>query len=135
MIANRTFGQALAYLEFEEKNGEPYSGSLLAEHELDCLTELKKRMQQLRQHKNNNEILGEIPDKMCQSEQTFLQDNIDFFLVLLFFQAQTKNRNDKCLKISTHLNTCYRCFEIFSQVMRNYYYKHKELFQHSNENK
>lgn len=133
MITNRTFGQALAYLEFEEKNGESYAEAPLADHELECITELKEKISQLRQNKNYNDLLAAVPDNVCQGRQNFLSENVEFYLALIFFQDKNKNLNDACLKISTHLNTCYRCFEDFSQVMRNYYYKHKELFQHSDE--
>lgn len=133
MASNRTLGRTLAYLEFEEKKEAFLEDFILAEHELECLAMLKEHLNRIKQRKNISDFIPAIPENSCNSELNFLHENPDFFLTLLFFQNKMKNINDRCERISNHLNSCYRCFEDFSQVMRNYYYKHQELFNSQSE--
>ncbi|MFZ5516558.1 MAG: hypothetical protein ACOY90_07950 [Candidatus Zhuqueibacterota bacterium] len=127
MISNRILGQILAYLEYERTNGAPNHPSILADHEADGLAQVRNRMLELQQRDYAADIFAEIPDTMCNGETNFLGGHIDFYLEFLAFGSPKKNAQGNCERIFSHLNTCYRCFEDFSQVMRNYYYKQKEL--------
>jgi len=127
MISNRILGQLLAYLDHERATGVPYLPSILADHEADGLAELRNRMIDLQQHNKSADIFAGIPDSMCHGETNFLSGHIDFYLEFLAFGSQKKNSQGHCERVFSHLNSCYRCFEDFSQVMRNYYYKQKEL--------
>ena len=60
----------------------------------------------------------------CQTDRPFLQNNLDFFLLLLF--AGSHGEGQYCLQIFQHLNHCYQCFEEFSEVMRYYYLRLRE---------
>ena len=53
----------------------------------------------------------------CSINQPFLENNEDFFIALF---SDTKH-DDACIRLYKHMNDCYPCFEIFSQVLRDYY--------------
>jgi hypothetical protein len=56
-------------------------------------------------------------------DSPFLSGNEDFFLQVFLNQ----HKDPVCLELAAHLNRCYACFEIFSQILRDYYHKREEL--------
>ena len=74
--------------------------------------------------KNNLPTLSHvIPDQICSINDSFLNNNFDFFNNYIYGPPEYKN----CLKLFTHLNSCYSCFSIFSQTMRDFFHKKNEI--------
>lgn len=80
------------------------------------------------EHTNNMVTpLPDIPENTCSLDAPFLEKNIDLFLHLYMGKAQP----EICEQLTRHLNNCFHCFEIFTQVLTDYYReydvkKHKE---------
>lgn len=69
--------------------------------------------------------LQPLPKHRCQTDKSYLKDNLDFFLALLFLK--THGEFNMCEHLFTHLNACYHCFEEFSEVMRYYFHTLESL--------
>ena len=64
-----------------------------------------------------------IPRSTCPVDTPFLSGNEDFFLGVFLNQ----HKDPVCLDLAVHMNRCYACFEIFCQVLRDYYNQREKL--------
>ena len=71
-----------------------------------------------------NHIIKKLDRNECSFEAPFLKDNSDLFLLLLF----QKEIPELCTNLGKHLNDCYQCFQIFSQVMQDYYQEYQNMY-------
>ena len=71
--------------------------------------------------------LRNIPDQNCSINNSFLTDNIEFFQRYIYGPTE----DNICLKLFTHLNSCYCCFSVFSQTMRDFIHKRYEISVHA----
>lgn len=119
---NRTalkLGWILALLEVEDdKNHQP-----LPETESNQKELMRKRMLAMQSGDEARNISDSIPHTTCPMEHPFFSGNEDFFLNLFL----NHHKDPVCTKLTAHLNKCYSCFEIFTQVLRDYYHKREEL--------
>ncbi len=69
-----------------------------------------------------------IPDQSCSIHDSFLNNNFDFFYNYIYGPVEENN----CPEIFKHLNSCYSCFRIFSQTMREYIHKKNEITLNAN---
>ena len=69
----------------------------------------------------NNQIssIQNIPNQNCSINDSFLNNNFEFFQSYIYGATEDKN----CQKIFTHLNSCYSCFSVFSQTMRDFFHQ------------
>jgi hypothetical protein len=106
-------GWALAHLQ--TANTE-ISRKIPQDH-LNYLEQVTNRLKVLNSDGKLIEILESLPDKGCTVDNPFLENNEDYFIALF-----SNTKYDKaCIRLYNHLNNCYHCFEIFSQVLRDYY--------------
>jgi hypothetical protein len=56
------------------------------------------------------------PEGECGQDRAYLDGNMDFFLDLL----TSSDHGSVCPGLIRHINDCYRCFEIYSGVMRGF---------------
>ncbi len=120
-------GWALAHLQAERTT----TSSQLTPSEQDYLEHMKDRFKLLNGNGKMVSLLENLPDRTCLINQPFLADNEDFFIALF---SDTKH-DEACIRLYKHMNDCYPCFEIFSQVLRDYYRQGevlKESFQEKN---
>ena len=119
------FAEALAILEFEHTSGQSA--------QIDLSVENTERLKKLREHVNNfqssglDSILQKCPTGPCQTESPFLQENEDFFIALVMFKIRGEQNGKHCNPLIEHLNDCFRCFEVYSEVMRQYYSNSQNL--------
>ena len=106
-------GWALAHLQ-TEKN---LSALQVSEADSDYLRYMRERYRQLSRDGKLIAVLEKLPDRPCLMNHPFLEGNEDFFIALF---SKTKH-DEACIRLYKHMNDCYRCFEIFSQVLRDYY--------------
>ena len=120
-----SFGQALAILKFEHSSGRST--------QIDLSVENTERLKNLREHVKNfqasslESILQKCPTSSCQTESPFLQENEDFFIALVMFKIRDEQNGKHCNPLMEHLNDCFRCFEVYSEVMREYYSNSQNL--------
>ena len=113
-------GQALGFLKTEQNRESPVNEPDIPEPEKKYLELLRNRLKLIDSNGRSTSILAQIPNQRCSLRKPYLMDNEDFFLV--FFLSDPEKHC--CVQLSRHLNKCLGCFEIFSQVMRDYYHKH-----------
>ena len=118
-------GQILAYLEAETTVNELQ----LSVTEKNFFQSMHQRLHEMNIDNSSCNNWMKIPEHECQTEKSFLEDNNEFFLSLFLNAQKQVNFDQNCLQLSKHLNNCYSCFEVFCQVMRDYYYKSQELAQ------
>lgn len=110
---HESLGWALAHLQAEGKGPAPSA----ADADNVLLAKMKERYRQLSSNGQLKAVLESLPEQSCLSEKPFLESNEDFFIVLF---SDIKHE-EACIKLYTHMNDCFSCFEIFSQVLRDYY--------------
>lgn len=122
-----TLGQMLAYLVAERKIDKPAKGRDLSQKEKNYLQTLRQRSEEIMYLNGGAGIFMNMPAHSCQNQQSYLADNHDFFLALLFCRRRESGFTEECRRLSIHLNNCFVCFETFCQVMRDYYYQSQAL--------
>ena len=88
------------------------------------LSEFRSRLKDLTAGSDRNLIINALDHQECTLEAPFLKDNSDIFLLLLF----QKENPQLCANLGKHLNDCYQCFQIFTQVMQDYYQEYQNLY-------
>ncbi len=88
------------------------------------LTNFRNRIKNLTSSPERNLIINKLDYNECSFEAPFLKDNSDLFLLLLF----QKEIPELCTNLGKHLNDCYHCFQIFSQVMQDYYKEYQTFY-------
>jgi len=68
-----------------------------------------------------------IPKGSCLLDQPFLEDNIDFFILYLKIGRTNGIKGFDCVKLIQHLNDCYRCFDIYSNTLQEYFIEKEQL--------
>ena len=114
-----TLGWALAHLQAEKTIEHPP----LSEADKSYLDHMIRRIDFLKADGRLLSVLETVPAQSCLYNHPFLESNQDFFIAL-FSNAK---QEETCIKLYHHLNDCYHCFEIFSQVLRDYYNCGEEL--------
>ena len=121
-----SLGKTLAYFEHFENEGQVSSPHFAAK-QIDEFQAIRQRLQSLDDISAVISYLDKIPEEPCPAENSFLFDNIDFFLINIFLLRkhdpgkETKNRMYK------HLNDCYHCFDLNAQVNAEYQNTKKQL--------
>lgn len=113
-------GHILALLQNENKNTLKLTDKSVSE-----IQDLRDQINQKTQQGKLYLSWQKIPKHTCSESDIFLDENIDFFLSYLVYSNEEKN----CMKLFSHLNKCYCCFNIFSQTMRDYFQKNQEIVE------
>ena len=119
---NSVLGKSLAVLKFPPNNSKNIKKSEPLFTESKTLNQLQERFKELL--KNGSPSIT-IPSQPCLTEAPYLAGNIDFFLTFYL----TAPKNGHCAKIIGHLNNCYLCFNIFTDVARAYYRQYSEIIK------
>ena len=111
---NSTLGKSLAVLKFPPSGSAQIQNNFPEFKDEKALHQLQKRFKEL--SKNGHSHVS-IPNQPCLTEAPYLAGNTDFFLT--FYLDAPKDGH--CAAIISHLNQCYHCFTIFTDVARAYY--------------
>jgi hypothetical protein len=114
MEVKPTLGWALAHLQ----TARDLQNAQFAPDQRSYLDHIVDRLNLLNSDSKLDEILESLPNKGCAGGNPFLENNDDYFIAL-FSNAKY---DEACINLYNHLNNCYHCFEIFSQVLRDYYH-------------
>jgi len=110
-----TLGRAIACLKFEEQIDHHNFNQSFQDD--DFLNSLRLRAASLENDKFKSANVDGIPENGCYLDQLYLDNNPDFFLNLFLNGPQ----NGVCVKLTQHLNNCFGCFQVFTEVIRDYY--------------
>ena len=88
------------------------------------LADFRNRLKDLTSSPDRNLIIKNLDHSECSFEAPLLKDNSDLFLLLLF----QKEIPELCSNLGKHLNDCYHCFQIFSEVMQDYYQEYQTYY-------
>lgn len=117
-------GQALAYVRTVlDINSEETEG--LTQQQKSYITFVNDRYIELSSKPQDN-IFATIPRCACNSDRPFLSENMDFFISFLLIgidEADEKGRS----KLTKHLNDCFWCFELFTDVLRDYFFESEKI--------
>lgn len=125
--------QVLGYVLAELKILSRESGSTkakgntaanLSQEEERLLKIAARRLETITASPDRPQVSEHLVEYRCQTDKSFLQGNLDFFLLFLFERSEARDRI--CQRVFQHLNICYQCFEEFSEVMRCYYLRLRE---------
>ena len=118
-------GAALAYIK-STKDAKEINGKRISEQDFEYIRSLRNRFDYLAARGNEEKIFQSIPENRCECTNQFLSGNVDFFLsfVLLDDDLKLEKFSPRFIK---HLNNCFWCFDIFTNVMREYYYTTQSL--------
>lgn len=119
-VQDFTVGKALALLAGHLKGKELQSQSFSSAY-TDFFQILQGRMKALlKEPETVRQILSDFPDECCESENSALADNIDFFVAHLVVGPHSGINSKHCVRLSSHLNNCFRCFETYCDVTRDF---------------
>lgn len=128
-ITANALGRILACLQIRRTSsnspGTTVDKLRLSEAEKKLLEFANKRLGEIAAAPGFLTQLEQLTKYRCQTGQSCLKDNLDFFLALLFLK--TDGASGACEGLFKHLNVCYHCFEEFSEVMRYYFNTLKSL--------
>ena len=116
-------GKSLAHLRLVDEFPEDIDFIRKFEDET-ALSQFRNRLKDLSGSPDRNYIIEKLDQTECCFEAPFLKDNSDLFLLLLF----QKEIPALCTNLGKHLNDCYQCFQIFSQVMQDYYQEYQNIY-------
>jgi hypothetical protein len=117
-----TLGKLLAYMDVEKRNKTLTPEMELPEHLERSLKDLRERFTTLISQEQKKKEFIKIPQHSCDSSAPFLANNEDFFLMMILLYNREEEINGSTDKFIKHLNECYWCFEIYQQVMRDYFH-------------
>ena len=120
-------GFALAHLAVEITTERVSNWPELNEHQKNSLQTLRDRRQEILSNASVDRIFKAIPAYACQTEKTYLLNNEEFFIAHFLITTEDGKADKYCERLSRHLNDCYTCFELFCDVMRDYYSKFRQL--------
>ncbi|MCG8607814.1 hypothetical protein MJD09_22870 [bacterium] len=127
MQQEMSIGHALAYLAHEIHAGRKRDWPELNEKAQEYVQSLRDRWEWIRSDQGSQAILTGLPKTGCQTDQTYLNNNDDFFVARLLVCRDDEHGSDFCVRLFGHLNDCYRCFEEFCQVLRDFYQMNQKL--------
>jgi hypothetical protein len=83
---------------------------------------------------SKKDLLSEIdiPNGSCYIDKPFLENNIEFFLRYLKIANISNSGYIDCNRFIKHLNDCYRCFDIYCDIMREYLLEKEQLLRKIN---
>jgi hypothetical protein len=116
-------GKSLAHLRIVDEFANDADFIRRFENDRD-LIKFKDRLKDLSTNSEYNLIIEKLDHNECSLDAPFLKDNCDLFLLLLF----RKEIPQLCTNLGKHLNDCYQCFQIFSQVMQDYYQEYQQIY-------
>ena len=116
-------GKSLAHLRLVDEFAEDTNFVRKFEDKVE-LSEFRNRLKNLTSSPERNIIINKLDQRECTFDSPFLKDNPDIFLLLLF----QKEIPELCANLGNHLNDCYQCFRIFTEVMQDYYQEYQNLY-------
>jgi hypothetical protein len=117
-------GQALAYVRnVLDVNTDELEG--ISPQQRSYLSAMQSRFIEL-SSKKPDDIFKHIPRCSCNSDFPFLENNLDFFIAFLLIGIDENNVEDHA-KITKHLNDCFWCFELFTDVVRDFFYSSQKF--------
>jgi hypothetical protein len=120
-----SLGQALAYVKVMGGEEIPMGGGLLSDSAQNYIKSLCRFRNDLNNDQSIQGIFAAIPEYTCQSSKSFLTNNFKFFITLLILRSE----NYSCEKLIKHLNSCYNCFDVFCQVLRDYFHTTNDIIR------
>ncbi|MFQ5753726.1 MAG: hypothetical protein ACE5HI_17185 [bacterium] len=127
MPQEMTLGCALAYIAEEIKTNKILEWPELSESANNYLQDLREYRQKIISLNCAESIFAALPEPCCQTEKPHLAENAELFIVHFLMYPEDDHKSKHCKRLANHLNDCFRCFEEFCQVLRDYYYKNQEL--------
>jgi hypothetical protein len=120
-----SLGQALAYVKAMGAEVTPKGKKLLSDSAQNYINSLCHFRNDLNNDQSLQRIFAGIPEYTCQSSKSFLTNNFKFFIALLLLHSE----NYSCEKLIKHLNSCYSCFDVFCQVLRDYFHTTNDIIR------
>jgi len=119
-----TIGQALAFLDVENARGIQ-QWKQLSEVEMETLNQLRQRLGAIKSNRAAGKIIKSLPKSACSAD-AYIGDNWDFFLSCLILRAsEAQEVSDN--EFFGHMNSCCKCFEIFAEILREYFRQYRVL--------
>lgn len=109
-----TLGEALQRLT-RERSGNAQAP--LSPESDAYLAQLRGKLDRLTQENRSREVLAGIPHSYCRLEAPHLRNHEEFFLALYFLDKAPED----CERLAAHLNNCFLCSEVFSEVLRDFH--------------
>lgn len=109
-----SLGQAMAYLDKNQTG----AWQDLSESKIIYLDDLSGRLQEIEKEKKAVKIIATRGQANCDSRSTIEGDE-DFFLSCLVI-GHNGDKSGEVEKFIRHLNSCYKCFQVYSEVIGDY---------------
>ncbi len=142
-VSGSQLGRTLALLEIHDGNVEKIKHQYnLSEFDKNVVERLYHRLNNLNSSSQEAAIFEKLPAHSCPYGQPIFATKNDIFLVLIFNSSQNHTErtnfslnldNKHCEKMHRHLNSCYRCFTYYVEVMRSYYHALQDYSGNSGE--
>ncbi|MFQ5640335.1 MAG: hypothetical protein ACE5IR_20340 [bacterium] len=120
VVQEMTLGAALAIIR-NEREVSSVSGKASKKDQ-----ELLRRLRERRDFFNRNpeerkRQLNSLTKKCCGDRESGLSRNNDYFVAQLLTSSKATDKQN-CDLLAVHLNNCYKCFIIYSDVLRDFYH-------------
>jgi hypothetical protein len=122
-----SLGKMLAFLCAEKSENHTFNSLELPLNVKVEFIRLKERVRDINTNGIVEKIINEIPRLQCSGAQPFLESNIEFFLLFFAMEKDAETKRKLCHQLNIHLNNCYRCFTVFSDVLRSYFFEYSSL--------
>jgi len=116
-----TIGQVLAFLDVESTSGIQDWGQL-SEVEKEFLNQMRQRLGSIKAHNTAEGIIRSLPRSSCK-DGSYIDGNRDFFLSCLIVRHNEAQEVSDNRGFFNHMNSCCKCFEIFAEVLREYFFQ------------
>ncbi|MFQ5649321.1 MAG: hypothetical protein ACE5IY_05210 [bacterium] len=127
MSDHRKLGHALAFLDAEVEKSKSFEAQQLSDAMMDYVQHLHKVRASILAENRVEGIFDAIPTTYCHSETAYLAGNEDFFVARFTIARVDAEESKPCQNLSKHLNDCFKCFTVFTEVLRDFYNKKQVL--------
>lgn len=117
MDENLTLGRAIGYLQLQRDGSFSVETPALSPEGKDYLERLSEILQKLENQNDALPPLKNIPLYPCELDRPYLNQNEPFFLAFFLIPGFKMN----CSDLFVHLNNCFSCASIFSDMLRDYH--------------
>ncbi len=118
-----TFGEALALVEAKVKQKIDFQSYVNNSSNIKML----ERMLTSYQEKKEQGTTHTIPNGCCMADKPFLQEDDAYFISHILIDDALPEHDENNKPFIKHLNDCYWCFKIYSQVLREYYWGRQKI--------
>lgn len=118
-----TIGQALAVIDAKLNRGASFETLTDGAENISEIENLLK----LFHNNSGQDVTVQPPQNICLSESPYIQGNTKLLMACFISNDENSLSEREKKKLTKHLNDCYWCFRVFSQVSRDFHWTQEKI--------